>query len=118
MIAPPDCIAGELPHPARRRTATPKIAPRMRTSATARGYSLVTLSVLPGTSQRFSSGAPDDAGMTLTTAIIINAILMAGVVAALARFVHLPFRIERRVPKLEHAVYVPGEEEHELSRAA
>ncbi|HEY5147969.1 MAG TPA: hypothetical protein VII82_14445 [Polyangiaceae bacterium] len=56
--------------------------------------------------------------MTLTTTIIINAILMAGIVAALARFIHLPFRIERRVLKLEHAVYVPGEEERELSRAA
>ena len=58
--------------------------------------------------------------MTLTTTIIINAILMAGIVAALARFIHLPFRIERRVLKLEHAhaVDVPGEEERELSRAA
>jgi hypothetical protein len=118
MIAAPDCIADELPHPARRRTATPKIAPRMRTSATARGYSLVTFSVLSGASQGFSSGAPDDAGMTLTTAIIANAILMAGIVAALARFIHLPFRIENQLLKLEHAVYVPGEEEHELSRAA
>jgi hypothetical protein len=90
----------------------------MRTSATGRGYSLVTPSVLSGTSQGFSSGAADDAGMTLTTTIIANAILMAGIVAALARFIHLPFRIERHVPKLEHAVYVPGEEEHELSRAA
>ncbi|HEY5100856.1 MAG TPA: hypothetical protein VII54_12450 [Gaiellaceae bacterium] len=56
--------------------------------------------------------------MTLTTATIANAILMAGIVAALARFIHLPFRIERHVPKLAHAVYVPGEEEHELARAA
>lgn len=58
--------------------------------------------------------------MTLTTAIIDNAILMAGIVTALAHFIHLPFRIERHVPKLEHAaaVDVPGEEEHELSRAA
>lgn len=90
----------------------------MRTSATARGYSLAGLSVLTGATQGFSSGAPDDAGMTLTTAIIANAILMAGIVAALARFMHLPFRIERRMLKLEHAVYVPGEEEGELSRAA
>jgi hypothetical protein len=92
----------------------------MRTSATGRGYSLVTPSVLSGTSQGFSSGAADDAGMTLTTAIIDNAILMAGIVTALAHFIHLPFRIERHVPKLEHAaaVDVPGEEEHELSRAA
>ena len=58
--------------------------------------------------------------MTLTTAIIANAILMAGIVAALARFVHVPFRIERHAPKLEHAhaVEVPGEEERELSLAA
>jgi hypothetical protein len=78
------------------------------------------LSVLSGTSQGFSSGAADDADMTLTTAFIVNAIFMAGIVAALARFIHLPFRIERQVLKLEHAVYVPGEEEEEreLSRAA
>ena len=56
--------------------------------------------------------------MTLTTAFIVNAILMAGIVVAVARFIHLPFRIERHVPKLEHAVYVPGEEERELSCAA
>ena len=56
--------------------------------------------------------------MTLTTAIIVNAVLMAGIVAALARFIHLPFRIERQLLELEHAVYVPGEDEHELSRAA
>jgi len=28
--------------------------------------------------------------MTLTTAIILNAILMAGIIVALARFIHLP----------------------------
>jgi hypothetical protein len=56
--------------------------------------------------------------MTLTTAIIVNAILMVGIVVAVARFIHLPFRIEKHLLKLEHAVYVPGEEEHELSKAA
>jgi hypothetical protein len=57
--------------------------------------------------------------MTLTYAIIVNAILMAGIVAALARFIHLPFRIERHLLKLEHAVYVPGvEDEDQLRRAA
>jgi branched-subunit amino acid transport protein len=57
--------------------------------------------------------------MTLTTAIILNAVLMVGIVVALARFIHLPFRIEKRLPKLEHAVYVPGrDDEEELSRAA
>jgi hypothetical protein len=56
--------------------------------------------------------------MTLTYAIIVNAILMAGIVAALARFIHLPFRIEKHLLKLEHAVYVPGHEERELSKAA
>jgi hypothetical protein len=56
--------------------------------------------------------------MTLTTAIIVNAILMVGIVVAVARFIHLPFRIEKHLLKLEHAVYVPGEEEQELSKAA
>ncbi|HEY8028767.1 MAG TPA: hypothetical protein VIE38_04565 [Gaiellaceae bacterium] len=54
--------------------------------------------------------------MTQTIAIIVNAVLMAGIVLAVARMTHLPFRIERRVETLEHAVYVPGEDE--LSRAA
>jgi len=76
------------------------------------------LSVLSGTSQGFSSGTSDDAGMTLTTAIIANAFLMVGIVAALARFIHLPFRIEGQLLKLEHAVYVPGEEEDDLAKAA
>ena len=56
--------------------------------------------------------------MTLTTAIVLNAILMVGIVVALARFIHLPFRIERHLLKLEHAIYVPGEEEEKLSKAA
>ena len=55
--------------------------------------------------------------MTLTIAIIVNAVLMAGIVAVIARMIHLPYRIERRL-HLQHAVYVPGVEENELSRAA
>jgi hypothetical protein len=55
--------------------------------------------------------------MTLTLAIIVNAALMAGIVVAVARMIHLPYRIERRL-HLEHAAYVPGEEEHALRRAA
>jgi hypothetical protein len=55
--------------------------------------------------------------MTLTIAIIVNAVLMAGIVAAVARMIHLPYRIERRL-HLRHAVYVLGVEENELRRAA
>jgi hypothetical protein len=55
--------------------------------------------------------------MTQTIAIIVNALLMAGIVVALARVVHLPFRIER--PRiLGLAAELPREDEHELSRAA
>jgi hypothetical protein len=54
--------------------------------------------------------------MTQTIAIIVNAVLMAGIVLAVARMIHLPHRIERSVEKLEHAVYVPGDDE--LQRAA
>ncbi|HEY2541913.1 MAG TPA: hypothetical protein VGH92_02560 [Gaiellaceae bacterium] len=53
--------------------------------------------------------------MTLTLAIVINAVLMAGIVAAVAHVMHLPHRIERH-RKLDTAVYVPGEDE--LQRAA
>ena len=55
--------------------------------------------------------------MTLTLALIVNAVLMAGVVAAVARMIHLPFRIERRRHP-GHAVRVLREERDELSRAA
>lgn len=41
--------------------------------------------------------------MTQTTAIIVNAILMAGVVGALACVLGIPFRRRRTV---EHVVYV------------
>jgi hypothetical protein len=54
--------------------------------------------------------------MTQTIAIIVNAVLMAGIVLAVGRTMHFPFRIERRVKQLEHALYVPGEDE--FSRAA
>lgn len=54
--------------------------------------------------------------MTLTIAIIVNALLMAGIAAAVARTIHLPFRIERG-RRLEHAVYLPRHA-HELDRAA
>ncbi|HEY2072460.1 MAG TPA: hypothetical protein VGG88_02670 [Gaiellaceae bacterium] len=54
--------------------------------------------------------------MTLTLAIVINAVLMAGIVAAVAHVMHLPQRFDRRLQTLEHAVYVPGEDE--LTRAA
>lgn len=54
--------------------------------------------------------------MTLTTAIIINAVLMAGIVAALAYFIHLPHRIERHLIR-EHVIAIPRDED-ELSRAA
>jgi hypothetical protein len=55
--------------------------------------------------------------MTLTIAIIVNAVLMAGIVAVVARIIHLPFRIERGIRRLEHAVYLPRERD-ELERAA
>lgn len=53
--------------------------------------------------------------MTLTIAIVINAVLMAGIVAAVAHVIHLPHRFDRKRP-LENAVYVPGQDE--LERAA
>ena len=65
----------------------------------------------------FSRPTADHVVMTLTIAIIVNAVLMAGIVAAVARMIHLPYRIERRL-HLVHAVYVRGVEENELSRAA
>lgn len=55
--------------------------------------------------------------MTTTIAIIVNAVLMAGIVLAVARMIHLPFRIERGIRRLEHAVYLP-ERADELDRAA
>jgi hypothetical protein len=55
--------------------------------------------------------------MTQTIAIIVNAVLMAGIVAALARIIHLPFRIERhRI--LRQVADLPQDERDELSRAA
>ena len=58
----------------------------------------------------------DHADMTLTLAIVVNAILMAGIVAAVAGTIRLPFRIDR--PRLfRTATYAAGSEE-ELRRAA
>lgn len=54
--------------------------------------------------------------MTLTIAIIINAMLMAGIVTALAYFVRLPHRIERHLIR-ERVIHLPRHED-ELSRAA
>jgi len=59
----------------------------------------------------------NDGVMTQTVAIIVNALLMAGIVAALIRIIYLPLRIERpRV--LRQAAALPQEEQDELSRAA
>lgn len=55
--------------------------------------------------------------MTQTTAIIVNALLAAGVVTALAVVMRHPFRLDRR-RALEHAVYVPERTEQHLPRAA
>jgi hypothetical protein len=65
----------------------------------------------------FSRPSADHVAMTLTIAIIVNAVLTAVIVAAVARMIHLPYRIERRI-HLRHAVYQPGEEDNELSLAA
>ena len=54
--------------------------------------------------------------MTVTIAAIVNALLVAGLVAALAYVMHLPFRFERR-RTLGTAVYLPGHRD-ELDRAA
>jgi len=54
--------------------------------------------------------------MTITLAIIVNAVLMAGIVAAVAATIHVPFRIDR--PRVfRTATYVAGSDE-ELRRAA
>ena len=61
--------------------------------------------------------AGNDGDMTQTTAIIVNALLAAGIVTALAVVMHLPGRLHRR-RALEHAVYMPDSVEQRLSRAA
>ena len=66
----------------------------------------------------FSRPTADHVAMTLTIAIIVNAVLMVGIVAAVARMIHLPYRDRARGLHLQHAVYVQGVEENELSRAA
>jgi hypothetical protein len=50
--------------------------------------------------------------MTLTIAIILNAVLMAGLLGALAHVMHLPFRLKHHVAE-EQPV-----ERFELERAA
>ena len=55
--------------------------------------------------------------MTLTMAIIVNSVLTAGIILAVGRTIHLPFRIERGLRRLEHAVYLP-ESRDELDLAA
>jgi hypothetical protein len=55
--------------------------------------------------------------MTQTIAIIVNALLAVGIVTALAVVMHTPYRLHRR-RALEHAVYMPGRTEQQLSRAA
>jgi hypothetical protein len=55
--------------------------------------------------------------MTQTTAIIVNALLAAGVVAGLAYVMHTPFRL-RHPRALTHAVSMPDTGVDELSRAA
>ncbi|MGZ4393619.1 MAG: hypothetical protein ACXVRK_16100, partial [Gaiellaceae bacterium] len=74
-------------------------------------------SVLLGLSNALLTVGGDDAVMTQTMAIIVNGLLMAAIVAALARIIHLPFRIER--PRIaSRAADLPHEEQDELARAA
>src|SRR5581483_307841 len=87
---------------------------RTRLPGTARGAEH---SAFSGASHAFSKPPDNHAGMTLTIAIIVNAVLMAAIVLAVARMIHLPYRIERRL-HLRHAVYLPGEDDTELRRAA
>ena len=85
--------------------------------ATRRGYRLELLTALQGRSHAPLTVAGNDVVMTQTIAIIVNGLLMAGIVAALARIIHLPFRIER--PRiLGRAADLPREEQDELARAA
>jgi hypothetical protein len=74
------------------------------------------LSGLSGASQALPKRVRNHVGMTLTLAIVINAILMAGICVAVAHVIHLPHRIERKL-KLGNAMYVPGDDS-ELRRAA
>jgi len=60
--------------------------------------------------------AGEDAGMTLTLAIVINALLMAGIVAAVAGMIHLPFRIDR--PRIYRTATYVARSDEELRRAA
>lgn len=56
--------------------------------------------------------------MTQTTALIVNAALMAGIVVTLALVMRIPFRLQLR-RRGANVAYLPGDEdERELSRAA
>lgn len=56
--------------------------------------------------------------MAQTTALIVNALLMAGIIVTLAFVMHIPFRLDR-ARRRTNVTYVPGrEDERELSRAA
>jgi hypothetical protein len=55
--------------------------------------------------------------MTQTIAVIVNAALAAGILAALAYVMRTPFRLHR-ARGLTRAVYVPPADERQLSRAA
>ena len=48
-------------------------------------------------SWRTGTPAAEKPRVTLTIAIIVNIVLMAGIVAALAYVVRIPFRIERHI---------------------
>jgi len=111
------------PDPSPTRAAVPQIAQRSREIparaggvearvATPRGY---THRIFQDPSHPSLSRPVDDGGMTMTIAVIANAVLMAGVVAALVHFTRIPFRISLERPVEESAEHVP---ERDLSRAA
>jgi hypothetical protein len=53
--------------------------------------------------------------MTTTTAILVNVVLMAGIAAALAAVIRIPFKLPRPRVLAQSQRVAP---EHELSRAA
>lgn len=67
---------------------------------------------LPASSHGLLTRGGDDVHMTLTIAIILNAVLMAGLLVALAHVMHLPFRLKHHVAEEQPA------ERFELERAA
>lgn len=56
--------------------------------------------------------------MTLTIALIINAVLMAGIVAVLAVVMRIPFRLDRPHVGAHTVARSEAEDAPELSRAA